>query len=67
MGSDVDQMNKDASTIFDVISTSDFDTFEEASQAVTKLYVPDMSFSRSGISLALKKLKEYFMENKNGR
>lgn len=54
-----EQMIKDAETIFTAVSTSS-DNFAEAEKMVVFAYVPDMSFSRSGISLALKQLKNHY-------
>jgi hypothetical protein len=53
---------KDAEIIFTAISTGSFENFKEAETAVVMLYVTDMSFSRAGISHALKRLEKYYKE-----
>jgi len=50
----------DSDIIFTAISTSDFETFKEAETAIVMLYVTDMSFSRAGISHALKRLEKFY-------
>ena len=55
-----DQQTKDSDIIFTAISTSDFDSYKQAEQAVVMLYVTDMSFSRAGISHALKRLERFY-------
>lgn len=54
------QQMKDSETIFTAISSGNFDNFQQAQQAVIMGYVPDMSFSRAGISHALKRLENLF-------
>ena len=61
----IEQQEKDSDTIFTAISTGDIDDFKMAEWAVVKLYVTDMSFSRSGISHALKRLERFYGE-RNG-
>lgn len=51
---------KDSDTIFNVISTGNFDGFKQAEQAVVMFYVMDKSFSRGGISHALKRLERFY-------
>lgn len=63
----VAKQNSDADIIFTVISTSDFDDFEQAERVVVMLYVTDMSFSRAGISLALKRLEKFYELRKSSR
>jgi hypothetical protein len=60
MNETIEQQTKDSDTIFTAISTAGFDDFKQAQQAVTMMYVMDMSFSRSGISHALKRLEEHY-------
>ena len=54
------QQMKDSDIIFTAISGGDFDNFSEAQQAVVMAYVPDMSFTRAGISHALKRLEAHY-------
>lgn len=56
---------KDSDMIFTAISSGDFDDFKQAEQAVVMLYVMDMSFSRSGISHALKRVEKFYAERPN--
>ena len=58
----IDQIIKDSDNIFTAISTGDFENFEQAQRAVVMGYVTDMSFSRGGISHALKRLEEFYAE-----
>ena len=51
---------RDSDTIFLQITSGDFKNFDEAKQAITLFYVPDMTISRSGISHALKRLEQHF-------
>ena len=60
MNETYEQQMKDSDTIFTAVSTGAFDDFEEAKQVVVMLYIPDMSFSRSGISHALKRLEGFY-------
>ena len=60
MNETIEQQTKDSDIIFTAISTGGFEDFKQAQQAVTMLYVTDMSFSRSGISHALKRLEEHY-------
>ena len=60
MDETIEQQTTDSDIIFTAISTGGFDDFKQAQQAVTMLYVTDMSFSRSGISHALKRLEEHY-------
>ena len=55
----VEQQTKDSDMIFTAITTGDFKSFDEANQAVVMMYIPDRSFSRSGISHALKRLEKH--------
>jgi hypothetical protein len=59
----VKKQMKDSDMIFTQISTSAIDNFAEAKQLIVKLYVPDMTISRAGISHVLKRLEEYYSEN----
>lgn len=53
-----EQQNKDSDTVFTVISSA-ADNMEEANQMLM-MYIMDMSFSRSGISHAIKRLEQHF-------
>lgn len=57
-----EQQMKDSDIIFTAISTGNFDNFKHAEQAVVAFYVTDMSFSRSGISHALKRLERHYAD-----
>lgn len=59
-----EQNMKDSKTVFTAISTGDFDDYDMAQQAVVAFYVTDLSFSRGGISHALKRLKLFYEEQK---
>lgn len=60
MSDEIAKMFRDADMIFTAISTGNFDNYQQAEAAVVAFYIPDMSFSRGGISLALKKLEEHY-------
>lgn len=62
MVEDYECQMKDSDQIFTAISSGDFDDFKQAEQAVVMLYVMDPSFSRSGISHALKRLERFYDE-----
>ena len=51
---------KDSDTIFTAVSTSKAKNFEEANRIVVVGYIMDMSFSRAGISHALKRLEKFY-------
>jgi len=53
----------DSDIIFTAISTSAFESFKEAETAIVMLYVPDITFSRAGISHALKRLEDFYSKN----
>ncbi len=55
-----EQQIKDSNIIFTAISTAGYDNFEQAQRMVVIGYVTDMSFSRSGISHALKRLEKHY-------
>jgi hypothetical protein len=55
-----EQQTKDSEMIIKQISSANYDSWEEAQRAVVMLYVPDMTISRSGISLALNKIERSF-------
>ena len=57
---------RDSDTIFTAISTSGALDYKDAERMVVAGYVTDMSFSRAGISHALKRL-EKFWQDKNGK
>ena len=61
----LEQQTTDSDMIFTAISTGDFDDFQQAEQAVVMLYAMDMSFSRSGISHALKRLERHYNGDTN--
>ncbi len=63
---DLKKQNTDAEMIFKQITNGNFDDFDMAQQAVVTLYVPDMSISRAGISLALKRLEQHYKEGLKG-
>jgi len=56
----MEDWQKDSDTVFTAVSTADYATIEEAKMVVVMMYVPDMSFSRAGISHALKRLEKHF-------
>lgn len=60
MSETVEQQMKDSDIIFTAISTGNFDNYQQAEQAIVMLYVMDKSFSRSGISHALKRLESHY-------
>ena len=60
MSESYEQQMKDSDQIFTSISTGDFDNFKQAEQAVVMLYVMDMSYSRAGISHALRRLERHY-------
>lgn len=60
----MESWKKDSENIFKAISSS-FENFKEAEHAVVVSYVPDPSFSRAGISDALKRLQEYYTIKSN--
>ena len=55
-----EQQMKDSDMIFTAISSGNFSTYKEAEQMVVIGYGTDISFSRSGISHALKRLEKYY-------
>ena len=57
-----DQQMRDSEMIFRMISGGDFDDYHQAAQAVIALYLPDPSFSRAGISHALRRLEAFYAE-----
>jgi len=59
------KIQEDSDIIFTAISTSSINNFKDAEQIITFGYVPDMSFSREGISHALKRLKKYYQKKQN--
>ncbi|WP_299075624.1 hypothetical protein [uncultured Paraglaciecola sp.] len=63
MSETLEQQNRDSDRIFTAISTGDFDDYQQAEQAVVMFYITDLSFSRSGISHALKRLEKHYAEN----
>lgn len=55
-----EQHQQDSERIFTAITSGKFETFVEAQEAISKLYMPDKSFSRGGICLALNRLSNYY-------
>ena len=51
---------KDSDMIFTQITTSQIDTMADATRLIVRMYVPDMSISRAGISHALKRLEKHY-------
>jgi len=60
-----EQQMKDSDIIFTAISTSNYDDLQMAERAVIIFYITDMSFSRAGISHALKRLEKFYKEKPN--
>lgn len=56
----LNQQMEDSDIIFTAISSGDFDDFKMAERAVVMFYVTDMTFSRAGISHALKRLEKHY-------
>jgi len=54
-----EKMLLDSEMIFAAVSTA-AGNLEEAKRMLTVFYVPDLSFSRSGISHALKRLEKHY-------
>lgn len=54
------KMRDDSDIIFTATSTGSFENYKQAKEAIVLLYVPDMRFSRAGISHALKRLEKHF-------
>lgn len=61
-----EQQMKDSDTVFNIISIGDFDDYQQAERAVMALFFVDMSFSRSGISHALKRLEKFYANKERG-
>ena len=57
-----EQQTSDAEMIFTQITSGDFESWSDVNRAVVMLYVPDMTVSRAGISLALKRLEQHYSE-----
>ena len=53
---------KDSDTIFTTISTSGAIDYKDAERMVCMVYIMDTSFSRAGISHALKRLEKFYTE-----
>jgi len=62
MSETYEQQMEDSDTIFTAISSGDFDDFKQAERMVVIAYVPDMDFSRAGISHALKRLEKHYSQ-----
>lgn len=56
-----DSWEKDSDTVFNVVSEA-ARTIDEAKQMVAVFYLPDMEFSRAGISHALKRLERHYQQ-----
>ncbi len=56
------QQEVDSDTIFNAIVGGEYKTIVEAKQVLTVVYLPDLSFSRAGVSHALKRLKKHYGE-----
>jgi len=54
-----------ADHIFKLVSTSGAESFKEAEQMIIMFYIPDMSYSRGGICLAIKRLRRFWEDKKN--
>jgi hypothetical protein len=65
MNETIEQQERDAEMIFNQITNGDFKNNTEATQALVALYIPDMTISRSGISLAMKKLENHYSEKED--
>ena len=59
---DVKKQMEDSDIIFTAISTSGLLNYKEAEQMIVMAYIPDESFSRAGISHALKRLERFYKE-----
>ena len=57
--SEVEQQQKDSDMIFNQISKSAIDNFEDAEKLLV-MYIMDMTISRAGISHARGRLKRFF-------
>ena len=57
---ELEKQFKDSDIIFTAISTSGARDYQEAERIVIMEYVTDMSFSRAGISHALKRLEKHY-------
>jgi hypothetical protein len=57
---ELEKQFKDSDIIFTAISTSGARDFKEAEKMVVMGYVTDMSFSRAGVSHALKRLEKHY-------
>jgi len=55
-----EQQMKDSDMIFTAVTSGDFSNYKEAERVVVMGYVMDMSFSRAGISHALKRLEKHY-------
>jgi len=53
---------KDSNTIFTIISTSGAKNFHEANRIVVAGFIVDRTYSRAGISHALKRLEKFYGE-----
>lgn len=54
-----EQQSKDSEAIFKLVSQA-AENLTEAKQMVLGFYVPDRSYSRAGISHALKRLEQFY-------
>lgn len=53
---------EDSDIIFTAISSAGYESIEDAKRIAVLGYVTDMSFSRAGISHALKRLEKFYNE-----
>ena len=60
MNESYEQQTKDSEMIIKQISSANYDSWKDAQRAIVMFYVPDMTISRAGISLALKKIERSF-------
>ncbi len=59
-----EQQIKDSDMIFMQITSGNFANWNDVNRAIVMLYVPDMTISRAGICLALKRLEQYYKYGK---
>lgn len=63
--STVPDWQQDSDLIVQVITSGDFDDYATAELAVVRLFVPDLEFSRAGISHALTRLKAHYEDQRH--
>lgn len=57
-----EKQEEDSDTIFNAIAGGNYKTLEQAKQVLTVMYIPDLTFSRAGVSRALKRLEQHYGE-----